>query len=493
MSSAVFALPENSGIGQENPTRDRHFALIVVLVPAVALRVLAMVGYQPVLWFWADSFSYLAAAADPVPSPYRPLGYPLALAALGPAHSLALVAAVQHVLGLAAGVGVYALLRRRGLSGWTAAVVITPLLYDEFVILLEHMVMADALFTVLVVSGILVLLTKVTPATAAIGGTLLGVAGLTRTIGVLLLVPAAGYLLLRRTGWRCLLSFVVAGSSLLTAYAGWTYAKTGTFGLTRADGLFLWARTMTFADCDAVRPEPRLAVLCPPTPVSGRPAPAFWLWSSWSPLHALPRGVDKNLLAGRFAHAAIAAQPGDYLAAVGTDLRRLLRWERTTARSLSVKKTNPYWFPFEERPLHDSVRKTAESYQGGPAATRIIEPFAGWLRAYQRFGYLPFPLLMLLLGGALGTTVVRRRHDALLPALAAAVLTLAPPFLSQFDVRYVIPAIPLTCLAGGLAIAKRPPCRESRPRAPGNARPRLRQIGAVCQARPTTRRPGWTR
>ncbi|WP_433350743.1 hypothetical protein ACQP25_41610 [Microtetraspora malaysiensis] len=138
-----------------------------------------------------------------------------------------------------------------------------------------------------------------TPATSAIGGMLLGVAGLTRTIGVLLLVPAAGYLLLRRTGWRCLLSFLVAGSSLLTAYAGWTYAKTGAFGLTRADGLFLWARTMTFADCDTVRPEPKLAVLCPRTPVSGRPAPAFWLWSSWSPLHALPRGVDKNLLAGR--------------------------------------------------------------------------------------------------------------------------------------------------------------------------------------------------
>ncbi len=441
LPSPGFVLPGNG-----------HLAFLAALVPAVVLRALAMLGYRPTLWFWADSFSYLDAAAHPVPGTFRPLGYSLFLAALRPGHSLALVTAVQHLLGLGLAVAVYAVLRRRGLPGWGATAVTVPLLYDEFLILLEHMIMADALFTVLVAAGVLMLSRQdVTPPAAGVGGALLGLAAITRTVGVAVLMLAAAHLLLRRTGWRALAGLVLAGALPLVAYATWMYGTSGTFGLTRADGLFLWSRTMTFADCSAIRPEPRLAPLCPATAVAGRPSPAHWLWGRWSPLARVPR--DKNALAGRFARAAILAQPGDYLAAVGGDLRWLLRWERTTARSSRTTKTNPYWFPFERRPLKRSARAAAEAYEGGPAATRPVEPYAGWLRAYQRFGYLPYPLLVALLGGALVVASVRRRPEALLPGLAATALILAPPFLVGFDVRYVVPAIPLTCLSAGLAMA----------------------------------------
>lgn len=127
-----------------------------------------------------------------------------------------------------------------------------------------------------------------------------------------------------------------------------------------------------------------------------------------------------------------------------------------------MTKANPYWFPVEERPLKQSTRAVAEAYEGGPAATRITEPYAGWLRVYQRFGYLPFPLLVALLGGAVVLASVRRRPDALLPGLAAAALVLAPPFLTGFDVRYVVPAIPLTCMAAGLAAVGRTRAQDCR-------------------------------
>lgn len=107
----------------------------------------------------------------------------------------------------------------------------------------------------------------------------------------------------------------------------------------------------------------------------------------------------------------------------------------------------------------------AESYEAGPAATRVVEPFAGWLRAYQRFGYVPFPLLVLALVGALVAAPLRRRWDALLPGVAALALVVSPPFLAAFDVRYVIPAIPLVCLTVGLTFGTRTPfiARRARP------------------------------
>ncbi|TMR99385.1 hypothetical protein [Nonomuraea basaltis] len=426
-----------------------HRALVIAMLPAIGLRVLAVLGYPPALLFYGDSFAFLRE--ELTPGTTRPSGYSLLLAVLRPAHSLTLVTVLQHLLMLALAVGVYALLRRRGLPGWGATLLVTPLLYDEFLILLEHMIMADAIFIVLVTAAVALIVWRVTPATAAVGGALLGLAGITRTIGLPLLLLTAAYLLIRRYGWRPLLALVVAGVIPLGAYATWTKVEKGKFALTEADGNFLWSRTMSFADCDVIKPPERLAVLCPQMPVEQRPYPPHWLWESFSPLLKVPGTANRNKLAGEFAREAILAQPGGYLSAVATDLGQLLRWERT-----AVDEKTPYKLPAAERPISGSVRGIAEAYEAGPAATRVVEPFAGWLRAYQRFGYAPFPLLVLALAGALALALVRRRWDALLPALAALALIAAPPFLAAYDVRYVIPAIPLICLALGLTLGARP-------------------------------------
>lgn len=425
-----------------------HRALVIAMLPATALRVLAMIGFPPSILFYGDSFAFLSEELKPGTS--RPSGYSLLLALLRPAHSLTLVTTLQHLLGLALAVAVYALLRRRGLPGWGATLLVTPLLYDEFLILLEHMIMADAIFIVLVTAAIVLLVRRVTPASAATGGFLLGLAGITRTVGLPLLILTAAYLLVRRYGWRPLVALLVAGAIPLGAYATWTKVEKGKFALTEADGNFLWSRTMSFADCDVIKPPERLAVLCPGMPVEQRPYPPHWLWESFSPLLKVPGTANRNQLAGEFAREAILAQPGAYLGAVATDLAELLRWERT-----DVDEKTPYKFPSAERPISESVRGVAEAYEAGPAATKVVEPFAGWLRAYQRFGYVPFPLLTLALLGALVAALVRRRWDALLPGLAALALIASPPFLAAFDVRYVIPAIPLVCLAVGLTLGRR--------------------------------------
>ena len=81
-------------------TARRHWLFGLVLACAVALRVLAMLAFRPIMWFGGDSASYLATGLRLIPDPSRVGGYGFMLWALRPLHSLALVAAVQHLMGI---------------------------------------------------------------------------------------------------------------------------------------------------------------------------------------------------------------------------------------------------------------------------------------------------------------------------------------------------------------------------------------------------------
>ena len=94
------------------------------------LRMIAMLGYRPASWF-NDSFDYLHVAMSPYPHPIRPDGYSFLLWLLKPFHSFALVTGLQHLMGLAGAVMIYAVLRKRfRLPGWGAALATAPLLFD---------------------------------------------------------------------------------------------------------------------------------------------------------------------------------------------------------------------------------------------------------------------------------------------------------------------------------------------------------------------------
>jgi hypothetical protein len=74
--------------------------------------------------------------------------------------------------------------------------------------------------------------------------------------------------------------------------------------------------------------------------------------------------------------------------------------------------------------------------------------------SYQRYAYLPGTLLgVILLAGLAGMVVRRRVRGAGMPWAFAVTILLVPPLIVDFDLRYLVPAVPVACLAAALAFA----------------------------------------
>ncbi|MFE0151446.1 hypothetical protein ACFWY5_30170 [Nonomuraea sp. NPDC059007] len=429
-----------------------HGAFVVLLTLAAALRVVTMLGYRPARLYWYDSFTYLDTAVHLAPSAsFHPIGYPLFLRALLPFHSVELVAAVQHALGLSVGVMIYAVLRRRSVPGWAAVLATVPALLDASFLRLEHAVLSDTQFIVLVVAGLSVLMwsPRLSTRAAVLAGLLFALAALTRTIALPLLLLVLIVLAVRRVGWRRLTALALAGILPLIAYAAWYGAHHGRFAISGADGVALWARTMTFADCSVIRPPPDQARLCPNATVLD--AASEYVWAERASLNQLPGDrFSHNDLARAFAIRAILAQPLDYLGEVVRDTSIAFSW---TPIAHPARTTPAFGFaqghwPLPEQPLIDKVRK---EYDSGIRGLSSAGPYAGFLVVYQYGAYLRGPVLaaILLLGAV---AAVRRPRVALLPWALAMGLLVGPVAVLDFDHRYVLPVIPIACLAAALCL-----------------------------------------
>ena len=213
---------------------------IAALAAGAGLRLLAMLGYPGALWFAGDSYVYLGAALRLRPDLSKTTGYSLFLRALEPFHSLTLVTGVQHLMGLGVAVMIYLLLRRSGVSPRWATAATLPVLLDGFEIEDEHMIMAEALFTFLVMLAMLLILwrARVSWPVALLAGLLAGYAVDVRSEGLPVLVLFPAFLLLRALthgGWRnwrgWLAAIVMAAgcAAPVLGYAVWFHSWTGSY------------------------------------------------------------------------------------------------------------------------------------------------------------------------------------------------------------------------------------------------------------------------
>lgn len=464
----------------------RHRVFVVAFCLGGVLRLITMLGFGPAMWF-NDSYEYVSVALHPRPNPIRPDGYGFWLMVLKPFHSFALVVFTQHLMGLATGVLIYALLHKRfALPAWGATLAAVPVLFDAYQIQLEQLIMSDTMFTLLVVGVITLVLwhRKMSWKVGALVGFLLALTWLTRSIGLPILALVVLYLLVKRTGWRTIVALVTACAIPVLIYMAWFSATFGKFAMTNSDGLILYMRTTTFADCAKMKVDPRkeleLAFLCIDEPPAERASFAqFYLWrdSLGTALHRLPGkrfDVIKNEVASEFAQRAILAQPGDYLAAVTRDFFRSFHWSRPVfpdpeTYAMYQFKTDqildqngrpkrlPTWPSYDGRTDTDAF-----AYEQGPPETQVKQPWASIMSAYQQVFYVRGIMLGgLLLIGLYGVAVRWRKVGGavVLPWLGAFGLILAPAATAEFDYRYLLPALPLACIAAAITLRRGLPWR----------------------------------
>jgi len=446
----------------------RHALFGAVLLAAAAVRVIAMLGFRgPMLY--PDSTGYVADAVHMAPGLIRPSGYPAMLWLLEPFHSLAGVLGVQHAMGLGMGVVGYALLRRAGLPGWGATLAMVPVLLSAYAIQIEHFLVSDTLLAFLVMMAVAAMMWWPDPPEWACGlaGLLLAAATLVRSQGIPLLVVFLACLLIRFAGWRTIAGVLVMCAAFaipVAGYAAWFDSAQGTFRLAASDGAYLYSGVTTFADCAKINPPPAERRLCLNVPVSEREWPGFYIWSSTSPIQAVPGGAfgkRADSLGTSFALRAIRAQPLDYLRVAGRSFWENFLLEPSTHAGTIVQRVwaesqNGYTFPAAPRKLPPpyAVRVFSRYDPAGPGM-RVFQPYVGWVRAYQRYIVVAGPLLGVIMLVGLGGLIVAWRHvggPALLPWLTGLVLLVTPAAIVEFDPRYVVCAIPPLCMAAAIGV-----------------------------------------
>jgi len=448
----------------------RHWLLALLLAAGLMLRVATQIAYRPAL-FYIDSLRYLydAHGADPVG--YRVLLKPLLLVG-----NLNLVAAAQHVLGLAMAVVLYVVLQRRGVPRWLAALATAPILLDGYQLQIEQTIMPDVMFEACIVAGLAALLWQPRPRTALViaGGLALGASATARQVGEILILPALAYLLVAVPGWRRRLT---QGAILCAAFALPILAASlrnqfviHNFGLAPYAGGSIYGRMAAAADCATLKLPSHERALCP-TPQQQRNGPDWLDHQLGSPIKSFqaPLGMSSSAVTSDFNHRVLFQQPGRVLTAIGKDALKLYAVKRVGfPGDTSISRWQfQRGYPLYPNPLYASaiteqvVAKAGRQFGGGVPA--VAAPLASFLRGYQLGGgYTPGPLLALAtLAGLAGTLSLARRHatsaqrDAARACLltftsAAAILLISDAF--EFSWRYQLPALVTLPPAAALAI-----------------------------------------
>ena len=454
-----------------------HRLFTILAVVSLLPRVLAALAFRPAL-MTSDSLLYMQESSKWVLGQIRPSGYSFFLAPLHYIpHPLLAVTTLQHLMGIAIAAIVYGLLRYWGLPAWGATLAALPMLFDTREIALESYILPDTLFTLCIMLAVALLLTKRTPRLwqVTLAGLLLAYVTVLRANGIPLAVVTAIYLLIRRVGWRRLAAGAAAFAIPVLGYVMVFHSEYGQYNITNSDGMFLWSGTTSFANCAIIKPPADLQALCPSREkfaakqaaqpawsiqaLLDAPAPAAYLWAgdAWWRHDAHPGfNAYNSKLAMRFAILAIKAQPLDYIL---TSARDEMLVFLGTDRPLSIQAMSFTSTPRLSTPLPSYYAHDLYVYAHTTTNTHPVQPYAYFMFLYQQPVYFPGVVFFaVVIAGLVGLIRKRRQWGwggpATLPWALAAVSLVLPALLKESLYRYAMVAIPLSCLAAGLAFVR---------------------------------------
>ena len=467
-----------------------HWIAGAVIAAGLVLRILAQVAYHPAL-LYVDTLKYLYnewPAADP-------LGYKLILQPILLVGDLGTVAAIQHLVGLAMAVAIYALLVRRGLPRWLGAIAIAPVLLDAYQIQMEQTIMPDVWFEAFVVAGLVLLLWWPEPSVGVVigCGLIFGASATIRQVGEILFLPALLYLAAatsaRRQAMRSALALLVSFAIPILAYSTFWYFHAGRFQL--SDEGSILGRLAASANCATLVLPADERPICPTHREQARGID--WLeHKHGSPLKHFPVPAGKtraDLLAG-FESAVESQQAVRVVGGILGDSLKLFsptksalpgvtpisRWRFQTTYpkyrpEINVKANGQIVVGIQEVVTQPFRFQLLTPAYGGRA--QVNRPIAGFLRAYQLDGgYAPGPLLAIFaLAGLAGSAIAfagrraasrrggeAREQEVSLLALGcllffgSAVGVLLVSDMFEFSWRYQLPALVTLPPAGVLGI-----------------------------------------
>jgi hypothetical protein len=309
----------------------------------------------------------------------------------------------------------------------------------------------------------------------ALAGLLVAYVSVLRENGLPLAVLFAAFILIRRVGWWAFAAAAAAFAVPLLCYVVMFHTEYGQYNISDSSGIFLWSRTTSFANCAIIKPPADLAPLCPNreksvapahpasawsiTALLSSPTPADYLWAPDSWVHNdKDPGFNNynNSLGQRFAIDAIEAQPLDYLRVVASNVALVFVQNDRPLGQVTMSFTAtpdlaklPWFYKVDE-----------QRYAGTRANTHPVQPYGYFVLLYQQPVY--FTGIMFFLVVAAGLAGVLRRWRswggiAALPWALAAGSIVFPAMLTQSLYRYTIVAIPLACIAAGMAFVKPAP------------------------------------
>jgi 4-amino-4-deoxy-L-arabinose transferase-like glycosyltransferase len=450
-------------------------AVWIVLGGAVVLRLALWYAYSPAIVVNHDTAAYVEMArAELFADPARTTGYSVFLRGLHAIWGdLDLVIAVQHLIGIATALILYATVRRLGAPLWAALASAAAILLSLDQVAIEHTVLSESPFTFTFCAALYFCVRSLDEPREVLGpltnrhlwavaaGLALGLdASLRGTAAPM--IPFLGLWFLFAIPGRWLTRFAYAGAAtisagvLVLAYAAINDSVTGHFGLTKMSGWTSYARAAPFADCTQFDPPAGTERLCEATPSEERPGPDFYTWEPESPAQRVfgypPAGND---LLGEFGRQAIVNQPLDYGWSVTRDFLRFYAPDMADERPFSGPKPDYNDIGRRDPPIEQDLMSRLNGYYA-PEELTIREGAVEVLTNVQQFFRVhPVLLLQATLLGALGLWLAadRRTRAGVALLLGAGLLLLAiPAVVGTYNSRYALPAGGPLIAAGAIGL-----------------------------------------